>query len=172
MRGRNSYTISWGSKQMNARNFSQIIGLVLPWERLSKRPIWSLNLGQRKINQWLRLIFFYLASRVELCPQGNPDPLAEMVTLMREQATCIQKLERNMERMRDAVRCDIASGIANIGGVWTVMSPDVIGSAVALWNPVMSCFTRYKDTVYNITYTSREVSVYFWKSRVAVCNIT
>ena len=40
-----------------------------------------------------------LLSRVELHPQGNPDLLAEMVTLLREQATRIHELEQNMERM-------------------------------------------------------------------------
>ena len=34
-----------------------------------------------------------VASRVELHPQANPDPLAEMVTLIREKANRIQKLE-------------------------------------------------------------------------------
>ena len=34
-----------------------------------------------------------LASKVELCPQGNPDLLAEMVSFIREQAACIQELE-------------------------------------------------------------------------------
>ena len=42
-----------------------------------------------------------VASRVELHPQANPDPFAEMVTLIHEQTTLIHKLERNMERMRD-----------------------------------------------------------------------
>ena len=45
-----------------------------------------------------------VASRVELHPQANLDRLSEMVTLMREQVTCIQKLERNMDRVRDADR--------------------------------------------------------------------
>ena len=45
-----------------------------------------------------------VASRVELHPQANPDPLVEVVTLIREQATRIKKLERNMDRVRDANR--------------------------------------------------------------------
>ena len=45
-----------------------------------------------------------VASKVELHPQANPDPLTEMVTLIREQATRIHKLERNMDRMRDVDR--------------------------------------------------------------------
>ena len=43
-----------------------------------------------------------LALRVELRPQGNLDPLAEMVTLMQEQATRIQELKQNMEHMWNA----------------------------------------------------------------------
>ena len=45
-----------------------------------------------------------VASRVEICPQANTDPLAEMLTLMREQATRIQNLEQNLDRMKEADR--------------------------------------------------------------------
>ena len=45
-----------------------------------------------------------VASRVEICPQANTDPLAEMLTLMQEQATHIQNLEQNLDRMKEAYR--------------------------------------------------------------------
>ena len=45
-----------------------------------------------------------VASKVEIRPQANTDPLAKMLTLMREQATRIQNLEQNLDRMKEADR--------------------------------------------------------------------
>ena len=42
-----------------------------------------------------------LASRVELRPKENPKRLAEIESIMRDQATHIQELERNLEQMQD-----------------------------------------------------------------------
>ena len=53
-------------------------------------------------------------------PQGNPNQLAEMAALMREQTTRIQQLEWNMERMRG----DVVSDIIDIRGARTTMRPD------------------------------------------------
>ena len=74
-------------------------------------------------------------SKVERHPQGNPDPLAEMVTLMQEQAICIQELERNMSEYGMMMRSDIVNVIANIVGAKTAMSPDNIESVATVWNP-------------------------------------
>ena len=38
-----------------------------------------------------------LATRVELRPLEKPDPLAEITSIMHDQATRIQELERNLE---------------------------------------------------------------------------
>ena len=43
-----------------------------------------------------------LASRVELRPWENPDLLAEMASIMQDQATRIQESEQNLERVLDA----------------------------------------------------------------------
>ena len=45
-----------------------------------------------------------VASRVEIHPQANTDPLAKMLTFMREQASHIQNLEQNLDRMKEADR--------------------------------------------------------------------
>ena len=62
-----------------------------------------------------------LASKVDLRPQGNPDLLAEMATLMQEQTARIQELERNKCEMPK--KGDVMTGIANIVGTKDTMSP-------------------------------------------------
>ena len=45
-----------------------------------------------------------VASKAEICPQANTDPLAAMLILMREQATRNQNLEQNLDRMKEEDR--------------------------------------------------------------------
>ena len=50
----------------------------------------------------IRAVGKVVASRVEIRPQANTDPLAEMLTLMWEQATHIQNLEQNLDHIKEA----------------------------------------------------------------------
>ena len=53
---------------------------------------------------FIRVAGNVVASRVEICPQANTDLLTKMLILMWEQATHIQNLEQNLDRMKEADR--------------------------------------------------------------------